>query len=61
MNEFKKQLVDLLEKNINTQELNDNFGCSTEFIAQGMIDSISESLRLAELAKRLPVDFKNKG
>ncbi|AUS00557.1 hypothetical protein NVP1276O_64 [Vibrio phage 1.276.O._10N.286.54.E4] len=58
MEEFKKELIDLLEKSINTDELKSNHGCAVEFIAEGMIDSIATSLRLASIAKEIPKDFK---
>lgn len=51
---FKKQLIKLLRYNLNHEELKEKFGCSLEFIANGMIDSIAESLRLSHLAKKLP-------
>ena len=58
MEELKKQLIDLLEKNINTDELKYKHGCTVDFIADGMVDSIATSLRLASIAKKIPKDFK---
>lgn len=51
--EFKCDLIKFLEKRINHSELRDKFGCSIEFIAEGMIDSISTSIRLSSIAKRM--------
>lgn len=51
--EFKRDLIEFLKNRINHSELRDKFGCSIDFIAEGMIDSISTSIRISSIAKRM--------
>lgn len=59
MDNFKDDLISFLMERINHNDLREKFGCSVDFIAEGMIQSISTSIRIASAAKRMGKDVES--
>ncbi|WAX23070.1 coil containing protein [Vibrio phage 13VT501A] len=54
MDEFKVELINLLNQFMDEKEVNEKWGITIEFIADGMIKSINDSARLGHIARNLP-------